>query len=821
MPTEYISKIKPAGQGGDYTSVITWEAAVQMDLTASNVFVFTGALIGSIGAGNNVTLYSGGINQGLSGSAYVSTGQQILVNNISSGYIFSSGNEWRLSSSTGNYFVIYNSGDTPILVGEIDGNWSGLSPHAYTVIDGSTTNAINYIKLRAVGQATHNGYWDSNKFNFQNLWNNSYSCLEVDDHNTEISGLQFFGISVLFSAAGFLPGATGIIVKNCITRGVTYSTQYNYGFGPFYHGGTTSSYYYNCITYDNRGTSSCGFIAAGNGAGSSHTMVLYNPLAYNCTIGYKAGSYSSITAWNSVASLCSTDYSSVGGYGIGSSTPITWLTTGGPANGDFRISIYDTGLICRGTGLSTNYPDITGGIRGTGNQLYDMDFGPFHSPVIARTISPSGGHYTSLSGWEVGQRRNLIDANKIAYGVLSGSWSNVDSGLTIITGWTTGPSNYIQIFPFNSTVGHTGFYDNSKYKLSHINSYNVKIVTPYVKISGLQFELTGIPSSDNANISIENFTTDSGLVVVNNCLFKYHYTGGSINSSRGICNNNSNVNTFIYNCLGSGYSGSETSSSFTYANDISKNSGVNITTVNSVYGFGSGFTYKNCLAQYCTTGFQYADSNSSHNSSEDSNYKGEASKTGTAIFIDYLNGDYRLNFDDMAATYRGSGFSGLFTLDLAGSTRGISGAPWSIGAFESIFVSNSGRYVYPSSDIDSGTWTVSPLYSKISGFYPDGINYISSISNPTGDTCTIGIPTTTPTASTGHSVHYMYRKGENNSDVINLTVGIYQGDSLIKESIVNGISSDWTVDCFELSSEEAGLISDYSLLRLKFAANTG
>jgi hypothetical protein len=129
-------------------------------------------------------------------------------------------------------------------------------------------------------------------------------------------------------------------------------------------------------------------------------------------------------------------------------------------------------------------------------------------------------------------------------------------------------------------------------------------------------------------------------------------------------------------------------------------------------------------------------------------------------------------------------------------------------------------YLRPVSDVSTGTWTTSPLYAKIDETIADDNDYISSVDVPVNDTCEIALtPTGTPSSRDNHSVSYRIGKSNNSATQLDLTVGLYQGNTLIKSQSHTNVPYGFVTTGFSLTTGEASTITDYSDLRIRFTAN--
>ena len=130
------------------------------------------------------------------------------------------------------------------------------------------------------------------------------------------------------------------------------------------------------------------------------------------------------------------------------------------------------------------------------------------------------------------------------------------------------------------------------------------------------------------------------------------------------------------------------------------------------------------------------------------------------------------------------------------------------------------QYAYPCQDVITGTWGEVPLYPKISGYAPDTTDWISSAYSPSNDLCEVLLTGVNhPHNMNEHSLTYVYRKEIDDSVQLDLTISLYQGETLIAETGQINISYEWTTGSFELTAEQISQISNYNDLRIKLNAN--
>lgn len=125
----------------------------------------------------------------------------------------------------------------------------------------------------------------------------------------------------------------------------------------------------------------------------------------------------------------------------------------------------------------------------------------------------------------------------------------------------------------------------------------------------------------------------------------------------------------------------------------------------------------------------------------------------------------------------------------------------------------------PDSDVTVNSWTATPLWQKIDESTFSDADFISGDNN-TNDSCEVGLSNVgDPLSSTGHVFRYRYRKSAAGGNARNITVGLYQGGTLIAEQTHNGISETFTAGSLTLTGTQADSITDYNDLRIRFTAS--
>jgi len=393
--TEFISTIQQTG--GDYSTLSSWEAAVQSDLTATTTRVFSGTGTGQLSNGDTVTCTSAGIHNDTweNGS-----------------------NIWTVSG-TGSEL-----GDTAIAIAKIDGAWSNPDQTAVT-ITGWSTSATNYIRIYTTATARHNGKWDDTKYGLE-VTNPDNGAIHNNESYTQIIGLQI-------DVQGGWSDNEGIItnsgtVSHCIVRqsGTGHSAT-----GIVLDSATVNVY--NNIVYD---FSEYGIHHATFSASKNY---IYNNTVHNCAYGIRNGGTAPY-AKNNIVQDCGTNcfqdsfdnastnnLSDDATYASSTADIInTEVSFVDEANDDFHLAGSDTAARDAGVDLSGDsnlaFDDDIDGEKRPAGQAWDIGADERKRATIIKKSS-SKPHYDY--GVEIDLDHPLADG-------LVGAWiMNEGSGTTI------------------------------------------------------------------------------------------------------------------------------------------------------------------------------------------------------------------------------------------------------------------------------------------------------------------------------------------------------------------------------------------------------
>ena len=281
------------------------------------------------------------------------------------------------------------------------------------------------------------------------------------------------------------------------------------------------------------------------------------------------------------------------------------------------------------------------------------------------------------------------------------------TAVSIPATYTTGASDYINIFTptststqANNSQRHQGKWVTSgAYLLTSTSQFNIKLLTNYVRITGL--EMTNTYASNFARaIMLDSLTGSGGYIVVDSNIIRDLASSGSLSDPEGfgdtgataqptmvVINNEVNGFTTTAAAKGAGIL-VEGGTAYVYNN----------TTWNNNYGYEvAGLStltttvfYKNDIAQgdiqgYVTTGSAVDPSSTNNLSDRIDAPGGNSHNEATVIFANASARDLHLSMVDTSARDEGAYLSTdpnyAFNYDIDGQSR-PSGPAWDIGADE-------------------------------------------------------------------------------------------------------------------------------------------
>lgn len=194
---------------------------------------------------------------------------------------------------------------------------------------------------------------------------------------------------------------------------------------------------------------------------------------------------------------------------------------------------------------------------------------------------------------------------------------------------------------------------------------------------------------------------------------------------------------------------------------------------------------------------------------------------GSKVVITPAGG--RGNGDDIAGPPNAGG--GIIPILYLFGDCDTNGVPYAYEA-HTLAVSGGVTKARPSADVATGLWQtnsggLTSLYTAVDEVVADDNDYVQSGASPTtADVWEVSLSSLTdPVVHTGHNISIRVGKDAAAGDQINLTVTLLQGASTqIAVWTIPDLPPSLTAYSFDLTTTEAALITDYTTLRLRFAA---
>jgi hypothetical protein len=316
---------------------------------------------------------------------------------------------------------------------------------------------------------------------------------------------------------------------------------------------------------------------------------------------------------------------------------------------------------------------------------------------VATSVGSIIHEYTSLSSAEAGAGGdNFIGTTSLVSADVQLNFpcyydTGADTDAVTINGWETSSTTFIKIYTPNDTAKevnqsqrHSGVWDDGKYRLEVPDSAVLNINESYVRIDGMQINVTF-----SVGLYTPVFDPSSDIIISNNII---KGSGGFLSTNHyGIAGNSSSKiwNNIVYGFKGTGVNGALKLGGLAGNNYYVYNN----TIYDSSYGIerdtGTVFAMNN-ISQNCTDGYWGTfDATSENNISNVSQADADSvnnSFDGYKIvqFVDATNNDFRLSESDTVARDAGTSTPVIASVsdaiyDIQGTPRG---AAWDIGADE-------------------------------------------------------------------------------------------------------------------------------------------
>ena len=295
-------------------------------------------------------------------------------------------------------------------------------------------------------------------------------------------------------------------------------------------------------------------------------------------------------------------------------------------------------------------------------------------------LSGANAAYISLNSWEAAEQTDLVSDGDIHEVRCEGT---TDSTRLVITGWTTGASNYIYIL-VESANRHRGVWDASKYNLtgSTGGAGRLRLEEDYVRFEGLQVRNT-TPSPAGSASAIRVVSTGATTDIrINKCI---------VRDGRYTVRVESGSKHYFWNNIVYGGSAGAVLTTTGGSIDLFVYSSILIGVSQGLFRIAGTVTVKNCYAKG-TTAYSGTIGKTTCASSDTTGSSGlQSISYSTSQFTNVTAGSEDLSLVsgsaliDVGTDTSGDATPLDFTDDIIGTARG---GTWDVGAFE--FISAAG-----------------------------------------------------------------------------------------------------------------------------------
>lgn len=324
--------------------------------------------------------------------------------------------------------------------------------------------------------------------------------------------------------------------------------------------------------------------------------------------------------------------------------------------------------------------------------------------------------------------RNISSEGKNIYVIIDSSFDDNDTNVTIDF---TGDSIHFVYIDVNDSVKHHGVYDTTKYRISIDSLTTLTIKSPFICISGIQFNLSKNKSS-NSQVDFYGINSN-GRPILYDCIFKGPGDGqaDAYTQAIRIYSGTGHINLMTKNCVAYNWTNIEDAGAF-----VVYQSNCTLSVYNCTFnecdhalhrGDGGGFIrsfnnlFYGCSQDYGSTydlypQYCYDSSCATTNDSVSSGLTGKLNRYSQSFsFIDSVNKDFHIDtLYDTAAFERGVSLDSYFTDDIDGQNRPIKDY-WDIGADEGDSTTYT-EEVYGIDSIRPNPWYAGKLISIYGNF---------------------------------------------------------------------------------------------------------
>lgn len=269
------------------------------------------------------------------------------------------------------------------------GPWASPDTAAVT-FNGTVTSATNYLLVRAIGSARHDGKWSSTAYRLERT---NSGAITIRDHYTTLQGIQvdmiMTGTTSQVGIVAYVNTAGVILCDSLIVRAQISGTNSG-GFGIQLADASGNATYEarNCIAYgwQNGAENHRGFRGRG---GTGDSIAFNNCTAVSCATGFER-SLGTVAVQNCLAQDCTDGFS--GTFAAGSTNNCSDVAGDAPGSNprtgdvsfadaaakDFHLASTDTVALGYGADLSATFGDDIDGQTRSG--AWDIGADEFVSP---------------------------------------------------------------------------------------------------------------------------------------------------------------------------------------------------------------------------------------------------------------------------------------------------------------------------------------------------------------------------------------------------------------------------------------------------------
>jgi hypothetical protein len=114
------------------------------------------------------------------------------------------------------------------------------------------------------------------------------------------------------------------------------------------------------------------------------------------------------------------------------------------------------------------------------------------------------------------------------------------------------------------------------------------------------------------------------------------------------------------------------------------------------------------------------------------------------------------------------------------------------------------QFLRPTSDVSVGTWTTSPLWSKLDETAADDGDFVQSVAAPSSAAFEVALNTGTQPKDGTRTIRVRHRKSITSARNMDLQLALMRGGSTVRSVNTNNISTTFTTTSFTLISDPAG-----------------